>query len=602
MTEKARGPGGAIGESIRAERVAVLFRQTPIMLAVNAVNAALTAFVLAPVVPAAHLLAWLVVFAAVIAIRFVAWRRFVVDGTAATPRWAAAATILAAATGAMWGVGGALLLPEAVPQRVFLTLVAGGMCAGAAVLVSAHLPAFIAFLVPGSLPLGLRFLVDGETLDTVLGGMILLFALALAAAGWNLSRSFGEALRLRFELSARTAELDAANERLRAEVAEHGSTAAVLRQAQKMEAVGQLTGGIAHDFNNLLTAVIGNIELAIGRCHAESRAALPVLQGALKAAERGAALTQRLLAFARRQRLKPRSVDLAALLTGLADLLRQTLGPSIRLEIAAAPDATPAQVDANQLELAILNLAINGRDAMPDGGLLRIALGDREVADAAAELAPGDYVVITVEDSGAGMDEAVLARAFEPFFTTKDIGKGSGLGLPMVQGFAQQSGGTVRLASRRGHGTSVEIWLPRATSAPDGDAARRAGEGPGLVGARILLCDDDDDVRQFVATFLRDMGCRVAEVSGGEAVLQLIDQGSAVDLLVVDYAMAGMNGVAVIDEARRRRPGLKVLLITGHAEAPRHGTAEIPLLAKPFHPAELAECIRRILAADPIAS
>jgi signal transduction histidine kinase len=266
-------------------------------------------------------------------------------------------------------------------------------------------------------------------------------------------------MRLRFELGA-------ANLRLQAEIAEREATEAALRQAQKLEAVGQLTGGIAHDFNNLLTVVIGNLALAVERA-GDISAILPLLQSALQAANRGVALIERLLAFARKQRLDPRSVDLNRLIAGIEDLLRRTLGDRIRLIITAEADLAPARVDANQLELAILNLTINARDAMPGGGDLRICLQNRQANYGSPyELSPGEYVVISISDTGTGMDEATLTRAFEPFFTTKDIGSGSGLGLPMVQGFAGQSGGDVRIQSKVGEGTRVELWLPRADEPP----------------------------------------------------------------------------------------------------------------------------------------
>jgi signal transduction histidine kinase len=272
-------------------------------------------------------------------------------------------------------------------------------------------------------------------------------------------RFFAETMRLRFELGA-------ANLRLQTEIAEREATEAALRQAQKLEAVGQLTGGISHDFNNLLTVVIGNLALAIGRA-GDIPAILPLLQGALQAAERGAALIERLLAFARKQRLDPRSVDLNRLIAGIEDLLRRTLGDRIRLIITAEADLAPARVDANQLELAILNLTINARDAMPDGGNLRIFLQNRQAdQDSPSELSPGVYVVLSISDTGTGMDENSLAQAFEPFFTTKEMGSGSGLGLPMVQGFAAQSGGDVRIHSKVGEGTTVELWLPRADEPP----------------------------------------------------------------------------------------------------------------------------------------
>jgi signal transduction histidine kinase len=304
-----------------------------------------------------------------------------------------------------------------------------------------------------------------------LGVMILVFSAALSLAGLRLNNFFAETMRLRFELGA-------ANLRLQAEIAEREVTEASLRQAQKLEAVGQLTGGISHDFNNLLTVVAGNLALAIERA-GDIPAILPLLQSALQAAERGAALIERLLAFARKQRLDPRSVDLNCLIAGIEDLLRRTLGDRIRLIITAEADLAPARVDANQLELAIINLAINARDAMPDGGNLHMSLQNRRADHgSASELSPGEYVVVSISDTGTGMDETTLAKAFEPFFTTKEIGSGSGLGLPMVQGFAAQSGGDVLIHSKVGEGTTVEIWLPREDEVPSQTAKQSPSAMP----------------------------------------------------------------------------------------------------------------------------
>jgi signal transduction histidine kinase len=370
-----------------------------------------------------------------------------------------------------------------VSGQIFLTFVIGGMCAGAVVLSASHLPTLLAFLLSASLPVAGRFLSEGTATDSALGAMIGVFALALSLAGARLNRIFTNATRLRFEL-------DEANLRLQAEMAEHRATEAALRQAQKLEVVGQLTGGIAHDFNNLLTVVIGNLVLASDRA-GESSSLAPVLQNALQAAERGVALIQRLLAFARRQHLDPRSVDLGSLVAGIEELLHQTVGSAVRLEIAADPGLAPAFVDANQVELAILNLAINARDAMPAGGTLRIDLHNRRADETwPSELNPRDYVLVSICDTGAGMDEATLAQAFDPFFTTKEVGSGSGLGLPMVQGFAVQSGGAVQIRSRRGEGTTVELWLPQAAEPPSHAIVfGRVDLGVPEPTAFILLCD-----------------------------------------------------------------------------------------------------------------
>jgi nitrogen-specific signal transduction histidine kinase len=382
---------------------------------------------------------------------------------------------------------------------------------------------------------------------------------------------------------------------LRAETAERQATEAALRQAQKLEAIGQLTGGIAHDFNNLLTVVIANLELASARSGA-SPALVPLLKAAMQSAERGSTLVQRLLAFARKQSLNPQPLDIFALVCGVEEMLRRTLGPQIALRIVAEENLAPAHVDGNQLELAILNLAINARDAMPQGGSVHISVTNRRAGhDAPAELVRGDYVVLSISDDGAGMDESTLARAFDPFFTTKDVGAGSGLGLPMVQGFAVQSGGAIQIRSKPGEGTTVELWLPRAAERPVGKPSSQSGWAPGRAATGVLLCDDDDGVRDALSDYLQSLGYIVYDASGADAALRLLEAKTDVGLLVVDYAMPGMNGLETIRQARLRRPELPSLLITGHAAIPRSG--EIPVLHKPFTLDELGRRMAELLTA-----
>jgi CheY-like chemotaxis protein len=377
-----------------------------------------------------------------------------------------------------------------------------------------------------------------------------------------------------------------------------------LRQAHKMEAIGQLTGGIAHDFNNLLTAVIGHLELAQSRLADDSRA-VALLQAALRAAERGATLTQHLLAFARRQRLDPRSIDIRAVVGSAEKILRQTLGPKIQLVVDPQHASCPAWVDPNQLELAILNLALNARDAMPAGGRLRIGAEQRQgrFNNLPPDLSPGDYV----SDTGTGMTEETLAHAFEPFFTTKEAGRGSGLGLSIVHGFAAQSGGSVDITSSIGNGTTVKLWLPRARD----EVINNCDADPdqqviGPRNARILVCDDDPDVLTFVGMILRDCGYTVWEAESPRIALEIFQRERVIDLLLVDYAMPEMTGVAVIDRARAYQAGLKAVLMSGHADMLRaRGTSGIPLLAKPFKIAELRRRIAEVLLipfSDPFGS
>ncbi len=406
------------------------------------------------------------------------------------------------------------------------------------------------------------------------------------------------------ELERRVAER---TRRLVAEVQEREAVQAELLQAQKMEVIGRLTGGVAHDFNNLLTAVMGNLELAMLR--SRDRPDLKrLLDGALRAAERGASLTQRMLAFGRRQFLQLRPVQVGELLEGMRDLLERTIGPQVRVEVVGAPALWPALADPNQLELVILNLAINARDAMPDGGTLLIS-ADQETVVAGlshpAQLAPGDYVRIALRDHGIGIDPELLPRVLEPFFTTKPAGKGSGLGLSMAQGVAMQSGGGLAIESALGAGTTVSVWLPRAPGGaePSAEPPPRAAPAPGRAGpgASILLVDDDPDVAEISAQLLGAEGYAVTRSQSGAAALALLDQGLAPDLLIADLAMPGISGLRLAALARARRPGLPVLLATGYVNDDPEagfGGAEnpgYPVLEKPFRADALLAAVRALL-------
>jgi PAS domain S-box-containing protein len=366
---------------------------------------------------------------------------------------------------------------------------------------------------------------------------------------------------------------------------------AQLRQAQKMEAVGQLTGGVAHDFNNMLTAVIGNLELLQSRLSDERSLAL--VDAALRSAFRGGQLTQQLLAYARRQNLSPRPVDVNEVIAGMDELLQRSLGGLVQVETDLSTDLWPATSDPTQLELVILNLAINARDAMPEGGRLRIVTRNVAQPDM-AELAPGDYVRIAVKDNGVGMTREVLERAFEPFFTTKDIGKGSGLGLAQVYGVATQFGGTVRLHSALGIGTTVEVYLPRApaealhhkAAEPDADEVLNAG-------GTILLVDDEADVRNITAMVLREAGYMVREASCAAEATEIL-AASPVCLAMVDYAMPIMSGYEFVRLARSIQPNLPVVYVTGAADALDTGklASDDPIIMKPYSRALLLQAVR----------
>ncbi|MBN8875445.1 MAG: PAS domain S-box protein [Rhodospirillales bacterium] len=406
---------------------------------------------------------------------------------------------------------------------------------------------------------------------------------------------------LEAEVAARTADLSRALDSLQTEMAERERAEGALRHMQKMEAVGQLTGGIAHDFNNMLQGIAGSLEMA-GRRAAEGRTddTLRFLRPAQQALERAAGLTRRLLAFARRQRLEPKLVDADALVAGMADLIRRTVGPAVQLDLHLRDGRARVLCDPNELESALLNLCINARDAMPDGGHLIMGTADVtfEAADLAQEQAaqPGDYVMISVTDTGTGMPPDVLERAFEPFFTTKLLGHGTGLGLSQVYGFVQQSGGLVRLESVPGHGTTVSICLPQHLKvAPSVLPAETPDPKVAQPGQAILLVDDETIAREAMAARLGELGYRVLEAADGPAALSIVDGGAPVDLLVTDVGLPnGMNGRQVAEAVRERHPGVPVLFITGYAGTELPPGSEV--IDKPFELNALARRVQGLLA------
>jgi PAS domain S-box-containing protein len=409
-----------------------------------------------------------------------------------------------------------------------------------------------------------------------------------------------EALRgvndmLERRVAERTADLSAALERLQAEVGERLKAEEALRQAQKMEAVGQLTGGIAHDFNNLLTPILGGLEL-IARGVEDPRLRR-IAETALESARRGAKLTGQLLTFSRIQRIAMAPVAVNEVIETMRTLLRHTIGSAVTIETRLDPKAGYGLCDANQLENAVLNLALNGRDAMPEGGTLTIATG-RARLDAAPDHEAGDYVRITVSDSGEGMAPEVLARATEPFYSTKPLGRGTGLGLAQVYGIARQSGGTLRLASEVGRGTVVDLFLPAAAAAPAGEAAAAAGavaRQSGPAGATVLVVDDDAEVRAFLAESLAGLGHRVFSAASGEEALDRLTEWRP-DLALIDYAMPAMHGAEVARAARALLPGLPIVFVTGYAESEQLDAAlggDAPVLRKPFSLDQLAAAVEQ---------
>jgi PAS domain S-box-containing protein len=386
---------------------------------------------------------------------------------------------------------------------------------------------------------------------------------------------------------------DTLERRVRERTAELVQAQEALRQSQKLESMGQLTGGVAHDFNNLLTPIVGSLDMLQRKGLGGAREQR-LIEGALQSAERAKTLVQRLLAFARRQPLQPKPVDLGALVSGMADLVASTIGPQIKVVVDIADDLPAAVADPNQIEMAILNLSVNARDAMEGGGTLRIsAKSERAEAGNPSQLEPGPYVCLSVADTGFGMDEATLARAVEPFFSTKGVGRGTGLGLSMVHGLAAQLGGALTITSRQGFGTNVEIWLPASgASADQGAVAEEGPTGVSTVGTALLV-DDEVLIRMSTADMLSDLGYKVVEAGSGEEALRLVDGGLVPDLLVTDHLMPGIIGTELVRELRARRPDTPVLVVSGYSDFDGIA-AELPRLVKPFRQADLTAKLREL--------
>lgn len=365
-----------------------------------------------------------------------------------------------------------------------------------------------------------------------------------------------------------------------------------LRQAQKMETIGQLTGGVAHDFNNLLMAVMGNLDLLRKRMPDDPRLHR-LIDGALQGAERGASLTQRLLAFARQQDLRAVAVDLRSLIQGMGDLLERSLGPRVTLRLDIPEGLPPARIDANQLELAILNLAINARDAMEDSGTIDIRVAGYRVSGNST-LPPGDYLKLSVIDTGKGMTPDILKKAIEPFFSSKPLGKGTGLGLSMVHGLAVQLGGALQLSSTVGKGTAATLVLPVATSAPEVEGSAQTLQKVNR-SAVILFVDDDPLIAMSTTEMLEDLGHHVIGVNSGLHALDILRSEQPIDLMMTDHVMPGMTGLELAAATREMRPSLPILLATGYAELPEGAQLDLPRLAKPYHQDQLRDRLDQLL-------
>lgn len=568
-----------MSNAVYSQQVRSSYSHLPLTLSVSIANSILLGFVLSSVASVSIILVWIGLVTALSAVRLLLWRAFRPGDSEAdriSPWLARVQTTGALVSGSLWGSVPILFAPLDVAHLLFVALVIAGMCAGAATVHAAYFPAVVAFIVPALLPLTVRFFIDGSRLQAVAGIMAGIFGISLCVTSLKFRGWFRDTVLARLELHE-------SNRRLVAEIVSHKSTEAKLLHSQRLEAVGRLTAGIAHDFNNLLMSISGSAGLIAVRLPPES-ACTPYLATITRSVERGANLTRQLLAFGRRQSLSPRCVDINEMLRGSENLLLTTLGGygTLVLQLEHAP--TVAFVDAVQLENAFLNLIINARDAMPDGGVvtIRTANVDLHGAESGADGLVGKFVKITVSDTGTGMSENVRLHAFDPFFTTKDVGEGSGLGLSQVYGLVQQSGGVTKIESEVGQGTTVLMYLPQGVI--DEPKVVPPIKVPALAlshGRRVLVLDDDEQARETVAAMLETAGYSVISFATAREALDELAKSEAIDLMVVDFAMPEMRGDQFAAKARRQHPRVPIVFVTGYAE-PRSLLSEDFVLIKPF--------------------
>ena len=591
---------GKLSSAVYSEQVRTTYAHLPLTLSVSVLNSVLVGFVLASIVSDSTILIWIGFIVGLSAIRLVSWHAYMHLDIGARHRslWGHFLTAGAVCSGTMWGCGTFLFYPLDEFHVLFLALIIAGMCAGAATVHAAHFPSVIAFVLPAILPLTANFLMGGSKLQVASGIMAGVFGVSLCLASLRFRMWFRETTTARLVLARRKKEINQANVRLRSEISEHRATEAKLQHAQKIEAIGLLTAGVAHDFNNILLAIGGSAEL-IARHRGPDSPQAPQIRVIIEAVERAATLTRQLLAVGRRQTLMPRTVNINDTLRAMEELLVTTLGGhgSIDLQLSDAPAIV--LVDTGQLEHAVLNLVINARDAMPSGGSVTIRTANRDAddIDALSGGLVGSLVMISVSDTGTGMSESVRLRAFDPFFTTKDVGRGSGMGLSQVYGLVKQSGGETLIDLYVGGGTTVTIYLPKASrelvaavQAVPKIPPRHAPEGsvpkPTHEGRRILVLDDDHQVPETVGQILSDAGYTVAAFDTALQALEEVNGSKPIDLMVVDFAMPDMRGDQFAAQARLRRSAVPILFISGYAE-PTSLQSEPFVLRKPFSVASL---------------
>ena len=616
-----------IETNVRSEKIRTLYRQSTPVLVTNTLNSLIVGAVLWNTTPRARIVGWIAVMGAVGLIRALLTRRYL---KAAPPpveadRWGRRFVIGSAAAGLLWGAAGYSFLGHASAlSQLLVTFVIGGMCAAAAGTTASHLPAFLTFSVPALVALSSRMIQFGDSTHTVMAVMLVIYAIALSAVARVNNRVLTEAFTLRFDNERLVGELTHAHEQLaetnrtlEQRVTERTEALRIqsetLRDAQRMEAVGRLAGGVAHDFNNLLTIILANLSDIIGHRNAPAHATI-ALDEMREAATKGAALVRQLLMFSRRQRTIPETLDLNAVVRSMNKLLCRLLGENITLELALQKSPLLVRVDPTQIEQLIVNLVTNARDAMADGGVVTIETSTANLTESTAALQTGSYALLTVNDTGSGMDAETQHLIFDPFFTTKDVGKGTGLGLATVYGIVQQCGGDIRVASEVNRGSSFRIYLPPAgasTLKVETESLTLKISGavseppPNHRAVTVLLVEDEPTVRNVARRILRHQGFRVLAAESAERALCVsAEHQGAIDLLVTDVIMTGMGGPQLAEQLRTARPGIRTLFMSGYSrnqaiphDDPMGGAM---FLAKPFTNDSLIAKVSELLAARAI--
>lgn len=585
-------------------RIDAVFSPLRVAISANIICAILLTLLLERDETGDHLDIWLVCVLAVSAARYALYLRHKAtpDKAAHIRLWAALSIAGSGLAGMLWGFGGLLLFPSGTEHLWLWSLVVAGLCAGAVASSSAHLPTALIFIVSASLPLFGRLVPESSLGALATAGLISTFILCLIVIAYIASEEFARTFSLRLMLEQKAAELDAANQRLTGEIAHHRETSEILDQARKMEAIGRLTAGVAHDFNNLLAIIMGNQEMILLRT-ADNDDVTRLASTSLEAVKNGAQLTGSLIAFARKQTLKPALVDINTLLGKARPLLTNAAGEKVAITYAMSEQPLPANIDAAQLQIALLNLVINARDAITGSGDVHIgshAVHIRHPSrlNTGTLLPIGAYAVVTVADTGAGIAPEIVDKIFEPFFTTKGVSHGTGLGLSQVYGFVVQSGGGIDIETTPEQGTSIALYLPLAEALPSrGEATTETPPAASSPKKRhVLLVDDNGCILAGLHDMLLQEGCAVVTAENGAAALQLLKQHADIGVMITDIHMPVKGGVELIEAARKDWPGLSIIAMSG---SPMDRLSEdIALLPKPFTIRQLRECLNAIDEVD----